>query len=513
MNREDLLAEIEEIIKAEPLRATIRHETSDNARWFGRVRDAVEKWDPSKSVLAKEYLDLFFSNGHVRDTGHGLTKLRTLLHQAQAGLRLETMALQGPRAAAARLPDLGDLAESLSPPERGSEDTFMPDANRWDKIKLLGEGGQGRVFLVRSPTRAAARENAKGQIRPCIGNIGGNADESSGSVVQRLVQAIAEYNRPETSDELGALKEFKIPSDNKEDERQALGRLESEIHALGKARHPAVLKLLHSNVDERFIVTEYHGRGTLDKNLDRFKGDSLASLRAFRKLVHGVAEIHKQGAIHRDIKPENIFVTASDDLVLGDFGIVFFEEGERLTKTYGERVGSHYWMAPWAYDDVRLELSQVKAPLDIYPLAKVLWSMIAGRNGFPFWEYEKEVNNLERLFPNDQTMSAVNGLLARCVVREEKDCLASAINLRSAVDGLIEEIDDARSGRRPDGAEAWPCRLCGKGKYHPASSSSSGALVMSAQISGRGANEHQPFSVSVCDHCGHAELFMARPYN
>jgi serine/threonine protein kinase len=48
------------------------------------------------------------------------------------------------------------------------------------------------------------------------------------------------------------------------------------------------------------------------------------TLEAFRALVDGVREIHKQGAIHRDIKTENIFVATSGELVLGDFGIVFF---------------------------------------------------------------------------------------------------------------------------------------------------------------------------------------------
>src|SRR5713226_3430941 len=116
-------------------------------------------------------------------------------------------------------------------------------------------------------------------------------------------------------------------------------------------------------------------------------------------------------------------------------------------------------MAPWAYDNVRLELSKVKAPLDIYPLGKVLWSMISGRNGFPFWEYQKEDNNLEKLFPHDPSMPLINDLLGRCVVREEKDCLlSSAVDLRSAVDELIEQIIRDRSGRRPDGAETWPCR-------------------------------------------------------
>ena len=199
--------------------------------------------------------------------------------------------------------------------------------------------------------------------------------------------------------EIGALKQFEIPADNKEDEIQAIGRLEQEVRALERIQHPAVLRLLHSNVARRFIVTEYHSGGTLEKHLHRYMGNVIAALEAFRKLAEGVLEIHKQGAVHRDIKPENIFVSAFGELVLGDFGIVFFQDaGDRLSTTF-ERVGSHYSMAPWAYDGVRLEFSKINPRLDIYPLGKVLWSMIAGKRGFPFWEMREAATIWKRYFP------------------------------------------------------------------------------------------------------------------
>ena len=89
-----VLAEVEDIIKTMPPRATIRHDTSENHSWFGRASAVIEKWNPSKIGLVKEYLDLFFSNGHARQTGHGLTKLLTLLNQAQAELRLDLAGAQ-----------------------------------------------------------------------------------------------------------------------------------------------------------------------------------------------------------------------------------------------------------------------------------------------------------------------------------------------------------------------------------------------------------------------------------
>lgn len=88
LGKGSLLAEIENLIDNMPPRATIRHETPENRTWFGRVSAAVERWNPSKSALVKEHLDLFFSNGHARETAHGLNKLLILLDQARADLRL-----------------------------------------------------------------------------------------------------------------------------------------------------------------------------------------------------------------------------------------------------------------------------------------------------------------------------------------------------------------------------------------------------------------------------------------
>ena len=67
------------------------------------------------------------------------------------------------------------------------------------------------------------------------------------------------------------------------------------------------------------------------------------------------------------------------------------------------------------------------------------------------------------------------------------------------------------AGQRPDDSETWPCRMCGRGTYRSASPSGTrtGALLMLAQISGGSVSDRQPFSIFICDRCGHAELFKA----
>jgi serine/threonine protein kinase len=321
-----------------------------------------------------------------------------------------------------------------------------------------------------------------------------------------LAKCLMDLGGPDPPESLGALKKFVIPSDDKNEEARAVGRLESEVKALEALReNPGVLRVQHANVAARFIITEFHPRGTLDKNLQLLRGDVLAALLAFKPLVDALCGIHRVGAIHRDIKTENIFLTASGQLVLGDFGIVFFQEGtERLTTTF-ERVGSHEWMAPWAYRKERVELTKISPALDIFPMAKVLWSMIAGRNGFPFWEYTRDENNLERLFPDNPIMALVNDrILSTRIVREAGECDGSAETLREQVEGLINYIKDLR-GFRPDSVDVWPCKVCGRGKYRRGGPPK--YQIRGFREGGPESEREQRFYASICDHCGHAEFF------
>jgi serine/threonine protein kinase len=368
----------------------------------------------------------------------------------------------------------------------------------WEPIgEPLGEGGQGKVYKARSPERNAwllsARQKAFGRLLRLTGNI--HRPEELPEFARDLV----ELGLPDGPEHLGALKVFKIPPDDPEEAQRAHRRLESEIAALRKVIHPGILRLLAANADAGFIVTEYHPGGTLDKHLSGFRGEALTALEAFKPLVEAVAEIQKQGVVHRDVKPENIFVANDGRLVLGDFGIVFFQDTtRRWTKTYGERVGSHWWMAAWAYEARRLE--EVDGRLDVYPLGKVLWSMVAGRNGFAREEWGRPENDLEKIFPGDEAMPLINGILSRSVVREEKDCLASADDLFAQVSDAIAQL---RSSAERPSKGPWRCRACGIGGYIPQDYFRIGTTSqqgMPAQIGLR---------IHVCDHCQHLQLFRA----
>lgn len=381
----------------------------------------------------------------------------------------------------------------------------MPDSyDGWQIIgEPLGEGGQGTVYRARSPERVKEIQQQVQELKEQFRAI---SSEDYNPV--KLAELTTALGKPDDVEHLGALKVFDIPAglessapppEAAKEGLKALHRLEEEVHALGAVEHPAILKLLHANVPKRFIVTEYHPHRSLDEHLNSYKGQVLKALEAFRPLVDAVRVIHEKSAIHRDIKTQNIFVARDGRLVLGDFGIVFFKAGpgDRLTTTY-ERVGTRGWMGPWAENNARLALEAISPALDIYPLAKVLWSMISGRDGFPFWEYNRDENNLEKAFPYDPMMPRVNQLLSKCIGRDESECRLAAPALLAEVDGLIDQAQ--RIGQKPDDGGVWPCRMCGLGRY-----SIKDDLTMQAFVRNTGYNTQ--IRLFVCDHCGHAEMF------
>jgi serine/threonine protein kinase len=249
----------------------------------------------------------------------------------------------------------------------------MTSVGGWEELKLLGEGGQSKVFLVRSPGRVQERKDVIQEV------LGANPwtvamyEKERFERIDRLATALGKYSRPEKLSELGALKMFKIPADSP-DAEEAIGRLRNEILVLGQNR-PGLVKLLAAGENERWMVTEYMQNGTLDGSPSMYKGDVVRALRAFRSLVETVASLHKNGIVHRDIKPANVFPTDDDQLVLGDFGIVYLPDlPERLTTTT-EKVGPRDYMPQWG--DLGERLENVQPNFDVYMLGKLLWCMVS----------------------------------------------------------------------------------------------------------------------------------------
>jgi serine/threonine protein kinase len=289
----------------------------------------------------------------------------------------------------------------------------------------------------------------------------------------------------------------------------------AELRALQDLRQvPAILKLVDFAEQHGWMVTEYHDGGTLADHPKRFAGNALQALRSFEPLVNSVHKIHERQAVHRDIRPANIF-SSKNELVLGDFGIVFWADADhkRMTETY-ERVGSRDWMAPWANRGRRL--ADVNPTFDVFSLGKVLWAMISGQHELPYWYWNDDEYNLESLFPDDHAMYWVNTrILAHTVVEREAMCVRSASELALRVGAVIRLLENG--GQRLTGRLKRSCRVCGIGSYQEAFGAKSRVVAMpssekvdrmtSAEAMYREQGARLSLRVQICDNCGHVELF------
>jgi serine/threonine protein kinase len=178
----------------------------------------------------------------------------------------------------------------------------MNEAPKWARIDELGSGGQSTVFLVRSPQRIAELGEAHMAIMQGLRGTG---------LTDAFVEALATRLRPDRNGELGALKLFdKVREDGAAPEL----RIKREIEIL-KEGHPGLPKLLDSDAEEKWMITEFFLKGTLDSSLSLFKGNPVGALKAFRTLVETVAYLHEHGIVHRDIKPHNIFIAEDGSLI------------------------------------------------------------------------------------------------------------------------------------------------------------------------------------------------------
>lgn len=391
--------------------------------------------------------------------------------------------------------------------ERIGHPVIRTMANRaeWDQVRRLGGGGQSDVYLARIPERTKQRASCVAVINTLPPSLTTTPEERNRSGSQFL-EALREYVRPDAPSELGAMKLFKIREEG--GEQQAIERLKQEIHVLQQNR-PGLPKLMDSNESERWIVTEYFSRGTVEDNISLYKGNPALALKAFLSLLDTVAVLHDESIVHRDIKPANVFVRQDDQLVLGDFGIVFLpDQPNRLTRT-NESVGPHDYMPPWA--DAGGRLGDVHPNFDAYMLGKLLWCMVSGRLLLQREWFKDPENDVSAMFRDDPHAYMINIILEKFVVDRPQSC-GSVRDMRAMVIAFLSVIE--RGGQLLKPGIPRPCHVCGIGNYEPELfGESDAALGLRLWKVPGGANDIKVKGVRLfaCSNCGHIEFFGKNP--
>jgi serine/threonine-protein kinase len=206
-------------------------------------------------------------------------------------------------------------------------------------------------------------------------------------------ETVAGRYRLERSLGNGGMGEVFVATDTVLDRRVALKRLSTaltedeaararflrEARALARISSPNVVAVFDAGDEtEPYLVMELIEGTTLRtvlRTTGRLPPERARAIGA--GIAAGLAAAHDQGVIHRDVKPSNIFLTASGEPKVGDFGIARLERGDMTLTMTGQAFGSAAYVSPEQATGGRVDTRS-----DLYSLGCVLYEMLAGRRPF-----------------------------------------------------------------------------------------------------------------------------------
>lgn len=239
---------------------------------------------------------------------------------------------------------------------------------------------------------------------------------------------------------LGRIVALKILSPALVASRSSRERFAVEARALGRVRHPNVVRV------HDVVVTDTVCAFSMDwiegSTLAAAIGDGLKRLevgfvaRIGASIARALAAVHGAGLVHRDVKPGNILLQPDGPPMLSDFSLVR-DDQQRLHTATGEFIGTAAYAAP---EQLRGDQRRVGPHTDVYGLGVTLYTALTGTTPFG-------------MLSNSETLSRIeNGLwkplraVTRGVPRDLETIVAKAMDpnperrYRSATD-LADDLD------------------------------------------------------------------------
>jgi tetratricopeptide (TPR) repeat protein/predicted Ser/Thr protein kinase len=203
-------------------------------------------------------------------------------------------------------------------------------ADRYEILKLLGEGGMGAVYKARD--RELDRLVALKVIRP---ELAGHA-----SILQRFKQ---------------------------------------ELILARKITHRNIIRIFDLGIADgiRFITMEFVEGQDLASLIDeQGKYSPEETVKILRQVCAALEAAHAEGVVHRDLKPQNIMIEASGRVCVMDFGLARSMETTGMTQA-GTVLGTPAYMSPEQAKGMPADERS-----DLYSLGIIAYQMLTGKIPF-----------------------------------------------------------------------------------------------------------------------------------
>ncbi len=231
-------------------------------------------------------------------------------------------------------------------------------------------------------------------------------------------------------------------------------RFFQEARATRSIDHPNVVKILdfgQADDGTLYLVMELLEGRCIADILERSKIEERSAAFVAAAVASGLHAAHQKGIVHRDLKPANIFLCASGQVRLLDFGLAKVKEA-KLRTAVGTIVGTPQYMAP---EQIRQEAIGPKA--DIYGLGAVLFRMLTGRLPFE----SESLFDIVKMHLNDpaprpsrfaRVSEQMDAIVLACMEKDPARRPGSMAELRELLRPIAEKAG-AGAAARLDGGE------------------------------------------------------------
>jgi serine/threonine protein kinase len=258
---------------------------------------------------------------------------------------------------------------------------------------------------------------------------------------------------------------------------QFLARFQREREILAKLEHPYIARLLDGGfAPEPYFVMEYVEGQSLLTWADSRQLSFDKRLRLLRQVAEAVDYAHEKGVVHRDLKPSNIFVDATGQVKLLDFGIAAWQQPDQQVNE--TEVAPTVALSPAYASPEQARGEKTGKATDIYSFAMVAYELLAGVLPFRY---------------RNQTLESVLRMIADEIPAAPSEAVRLSTDPEPAVLGRMRSMGPADLVLRLEQTVNMPI-LKALSKVQAERPASANELVDALTSSG---SRHQPWHVRV----------------